>query len=69
VRRLLKASVELRPNMEDGMDEGDRPATDSSEMTEGVGGTPDIDEDERATVGDVDGDNIQDGEEIRPVQP
>jgi hypothetical protein len=33
-------------------------------LSEGVGGVPDIDDDERATVGDVDGDNIEDGEEL-----
>jgi hypothetical protein len=42
----------------------DRPATDSSEMTEGVGGVADIPDDERATVGDVDGDNVRDGEQL-----
>ena len=45
----------------------ERPATDSSEMTEGVGGVPDIDDEERATVGDVDGDNVRDGEELGPA--
>lgn len=45
-----------RSNLDYGRDDDlsgdDRPATDSSEMTEGVGGTPDVDDDERATVGD-----------------
>ncbi len=40
-------------------DAGDRPATDASLMTEGVGGVPDIDDETRATVSDVDGDNVE----------
>ena len=39
--------------------------SDSSEMTEGVGGMADLEEDERATVGDVDGDNVRDGEALK----
>lgn len=36
---------------------------DASVMTEGVGGMPDLEPEERATVSDVDGDNV---EEDRP---
>ena len=43
----------------------DRAATDSTEMTEGVGGVPDLDDDRRATVSDPDGDNVDAGE--RPI--
>ena len=43
----------------------DRAATDSTEMTEGVGGVPGIDDDERAMVSDPDGDNVDDREQIR----
>lgn len=32
---------------------------DASVMTEGVGGMPDLEPEERATVSDVDGDNVQ----------
>jgi len=32
---------------------------DATEMSEGIGGVPDIDSDERATVSDVDGDNVE----------
>lgn len=39
--------------------------SDSSEMTEGVGGMADLEEDERATVGDVDGDNVRDDEALK----
>jgi hypothetical protein len=38
-------------------------ASNASQMTEGVGGLPDLDDDERATVGDVDGDNVELDEE------
>ena len=40
-------------------------AADELMFSEGIGGVPDLDEDERATVGDVDGDNVADGEELR----
>jgi hypothetical protein len=49
---------------DDGLTGTDRPATDATLMTEGVGGMPDLDEDERATVSDVDGDNVEEG---RPI--
>ncbi len=39
-------------------DEGGGPA-DASVMTEGVGGMPDLDSNERATISDVDGDNVE----------
>jgi hypothetical protein len=45
-------------------DDGDHEITDgedtadASVMTEGVGGMPDLDPEERATVSDVDGDNV-----------
>ena len=42
----------------------DKLPSDSSEMTEGVGGVAGLEEDERATVGDVDGDNVRDGEAL-----
>jgi len=32
---------------------------DASVMTEGVGGMPDLEPEERATVSDVDGDNVE----------
>ena len=52
--------------MTDEMPSGDdRTATDSSEMTEGVGGVPAVDADQRATVSDPDGDNVDAGE--RPI--
>ena len=38
-------------------DEGGTP--DASLMTEGVGGVPDVADEERATVSDVDGDNVE----------
>lgn len=38
-------------------DESD--TADASVMTEGVGGVPDLELEERATVSDVDGDNVQ----------
>ena len=59
------AMVQERANLDYGRDDeraDDRIATDASEMTEGVGGVTELDEDERATVGDVDGDNVRDGE-------
>lgn len=37
----------------------ERPAVDDSELSEGIGGVPDLDPDERATVSDVDGDNVE----------
>jgi hypothetical protein len=61
--------VQERANLDYGRDDdlgNDRTATDASEMTEGVGGITDLDEDERATVGDVDGDNVRDDKEINP---
>ncbi len=40
---------------------------DASVMTEGVGGMPDLEPDARATVSDVDGDNVEeDGQLLRP---
>lgn len=36
---------------------------DASVMTEGVGGMPDLQPEERATVSDVDGDNVDKGDE------
>lgn len=36
-----------------------RAAADASEMTEGVGGLPDLEEEERATISDIDGDNVE----------
>lgn len=45
-------------------DSSDELPTASSEMTEGVGGMAGLEEDERATVGDVDGDNVRDGEAL-----
>ena len=41
-------------------------ANDASVMTEGVGGLPDVDDDNRATVGDVDGDNVKDDDDKAP---
>jgi hypothetical protein len=38
---------------------------DPSVMTEGVGGMPDLEPEERATVSDVDGDNVR--EEDQPL--
>lgn len=57
---------EERPRPGEGRD--DQPTdedgtADASVMTEGVGGMPDLEPEERATVSDVDGDNI---EEDRP---
>lgn len=40
-------------------------AAEEAIFSEGVGGVPDLDEEQRATVGDVDGDNVADGEELR----
>ena len=45
-------------------DSNDQLPSDSSDMTEGVGGMAGLEEDERATVGDVDGDNVRDGEAL-----
>jgi hypothetical protein len=61
--------VEERANLDygrddDGLTGNDRPATDATLMTEGVGGMPDLEDDERATVSDVDGDNVEEG---RPI--
>jgi hypothetical protein len=56
---------EQQPRAEDERDDqltGDGGAADAS-VTEGVGGMPDLDPEERATVSDVDGDNV---EENRP---
>lgn len=44
----------------------ERHASDSTEMSDGVGGNAGLEDDERATVGDVDGDNVRDGETIKP---
>jgi hypothetical protein len=58
---------EQQPRAEDERDDqltGDGGAADASVMTEGVGGMPDLDPEERATVSDVDGDNV---EENRPT--
>lgn len=38
---------------------------DETAFSEGVGGLPELDEDERATIGDVDGDNVEADEELR----
>ncbi len=35
---------------------------DASVMTEGVGGMPDLEPEERATVSDVDGDNVEEND-------
>ena len=40
-------------------------AAEDAIFSEGIGGVPDLDEEQRATVGDVDGDNVADGEELR----
>jgi hypothetical protein len=61
--------VEERANQDYGQDDdgptgSERPDTDATLMTEGVGGMPGLDEDERATVSDVDGDNV---DEERPL--
>lgn len=40
-------------------------AAEEATFSEGIGGVPDVDEEQRATVGDVDGDNVADGEELR----
>ena len=45
-------------------DSSDELPGDSTEMTEGVGGMAGLEEDERATVGDVDGDNVREGEAL-----
>ncbi len=59
--------VEERANLDYGRDDNSSDdaiggsygtASDASLMTEGVGGLPDVDDDERATVSDVDGDNV-----------
>lgn len=52
---------EKQPNLDSDRDDGltdgaDTP--DASVMTEGVGGMPDLEPEERATVSDVDGDNV-----------
>jgi hypothetical protein len=56
--------VNQRANLDYGRDDqfgdDDRVATDASIMSEGVGGGPDLDDDERAMVSDPDGDNVDD---------
>jgi len=58
-----------RPNQRYGHEEeaaeelGQDVPADASEMTEGVGGMPDLEPEERATVSDVDGDNV-DGDPV-----
>ena len=42
-------------------------APDASQMTEGVGGVRDVEPDERATVSDVDGDNVDPDSERSPA--
>ena len=59
--------VENRSDLDYGRDDDttrDRLATDSTEMTEGVGGMSNLDTGERATVSDVDGDNVDEDREI-----
>jgi hypothetical protein len=40
------------------------PDTDELMFSEGVGGLPDLEDEQRATVGDVDGDNVEDDEDL-----
>ena len=55
------------PNIGDEFADGDeRAAVDSGSFTEGVGGVPDIEDETRATVSDVDGDNVEPDPERRP---
>jgi len=43
----------------------DRTPTNSNDLTEGIGGVPDLGTDQRAMVSDPDGDNVDDGEPIK----
>ena len=60
------------PRNDDLYSSTDRPALpaemdDEPIMSEGIGGVPDIPDDDRATVGDADDDNVDTGE--RQVSP
>jgi hypothetical protein len=54
--RNLFGDPQEKPREEDSAEDV---ASDSSALTEGVGGVPDLDPEERATVSDVDGDNVE----------
>ena len=41
-------------------------AIDDASMTEGVGGLPEVDDENRATVSDVDGDNVEPDPDRKP---
>jgi hypothetical protein len=61
-------SPAMTNDRETDINSSDRPVQagvdDEIMFSEGVGGMPDLDDDERATVGDVDGDNVTDGEDL-----
>lgn len=48
----------MSDNREQSPNDEELPA-DATEMTEGIGGMPDLEPTERATVSDVDGDNVE----------
>ena len=53
---------EQQPNSDDSRDDrltDEGGPADASVMTEGIGGMPDLEPEERATVSDVDGDNVE----------
>ncbi len=54
--------ADQRPKVRDEQEErltDEGGTADASVMTEGVGGMPDLEPEERATVSDVDGDNVE----------